>query len=50
MTRANCPQCKKLLIPAYGTGCVLLVGEFPGFEEVKRGVPFVGRTGDVLRA
>lgn len=52
MDRARCPHCKKFLISPYGNpkSKILFVGEFPGWEEVKQGIPFIGKTGDVLRA
>lgn len=48
--RTPCKKCGKLLVPAAGPvkSKILLVGEFPGFEEVRQGIPFVGRTGEVL--
>lgn len=50
MSRLACPHCGKLLVMPAGTASspILLVGEFPGVEEIKSGVPFVGKTGDVL--
>lgn len=50
MSRPQCPQCGKLLVSPAGmrSSEILLVGEFPGVEEIKVGVPFVGRTGEVL--
>jgi len=45
-----CPKCKRLIVPAYGPeGGILLVGEFPGDEEMRHGIPFVGVTGNILR-
>jgi uracil-DNA glycosylase family 4 len=29
---------------------ILLVGEFPGYEEIKEGTPWCGKAGDVLHA
>ena len=51
MDREKC-KCGKLLIPAYGpsTSKILLIGEFPGMDEIMKGIPFIGRTGDILRA
>jgi uracil-DNA glycosylase family 4 len=50
--REKCPRCGKLLIAPAGppSSKILLVGEFPGVEEIKQGRPFIGKTGDVLRA
>lgn len=49
--RDHCPQCNRALVKPNGPvdADVLIVGEFPGEEEVITGLPFVGRTGDVLR-
>lgn len=45
----TCPICGNLLIPVRGKGDILLVGEFPGEEEVMQNTPWVGKAGDVLR-
>lgn len=47
---AECPICGKRIVPASGRidSEILLAGEFPGAEEMMRGVPFVGETGKVL--
>jgi uracil-DNA glycosylase family 4 len=47
---ATCPICQQRIVPASGpiSSDVLLVGEFPGFEELQRGVPFVGEAGKIL--
>lgn len=50
--RNTCNSCKKKLLvePVGPLGAeILLVGEFPGYEEIRAGSPFVGRTGDVLK-
>ena len=49
--RQTCPVCGKLLVQPNGNlkSPILIVGEFPGLEEVKRGIAFVGRTGEVLQ-
>lgn len=49
--REACPHCGRMLIDAAGPkeAKILLVGEFPGYEEVRQGRPFVGRTGEVLQ-
>jgi DNA polymerase len=51
MSRAICPNCGHLLISSTGNikSPILLVGEFPGVEEIKQGRAFVGRTGEVLQ-
>jgi len=48
----TCPICgSKDLVPASGRekSKVLIVGEFPGLDEIKTGKPFSGATGGVLR-
>lgn len=52
MIRAKCHKCGKLLVTPYGNpkSNILLVGEFPGYEEIREGVPFCGRTGEVLKS
>lgn len=50
MKREQCPNCKKLLIEPIGTPGILLAGTYPGYDEVIRGIPFCGPTGDILRA
>jgi uracil-DNA glycosylase len=51
MNRNAC-KCGKLLIPPVGlsTSKVMLVGEFPGTAEIIKGIPFIGPTGDILKA
>ena len=46
----SCPKCGRKLVPASGPvkSLVLLIGEFPGWEEIKQGVPWVGKAGQVL--
>ena len=49
----TCPICKSNeCVPAGGNehSKVLLIGEFPGQDEVKSGKPFSGATGGVLKA
>lgn len=50
-TRDVC-KCGKLFIEPGGVpgGKILLVGEFPGREEIMKGIPFVGPTGEILKA
>src|SRR5688572_21558579 len=51
MIRQRCPQCTKLLISPYGINSpVLFVGEYPGYEEVREGLPLSGRLGDILQS
>lgn len=52
MNRQTCKKCGKLFIDAGGRpdSKILLVGEFPGRDETIKGVPFVGKTGDILKA
>lgn len=48
----TCPICKNTdCVPAGGkrNSKILLIGEFPGDDEVKSGKPFSGATGGVLR-
>ena len=48
----TCPICKSTdCVPASGkqNSKILLIGEFPGDDEVKSGKPFSGATGSVLR-
>ena len=50
MSRENCPICDRQMVATSGPPSeILLVGEFPGPEEVIKGVPFVGKAGDVLK-
>lgn len=49
----KCPVCKKSsdsgIVEPYGpVGHILVAGEFPGVEEINRGIPFVGSTGKIL--
>ncbi len=50
--REKCPLCGRSLIRQAGLASskILLVGEFPGKDEIIKGVPFIGKTGEVLRA
>ena len=52
MTRQACPICSNLLVLPVGLkdASILLVGEYPGVEEVKSGFCWVGRGGEVLRS
>lgn len=47
---ATCEVCGQRIVPASGPvdSDVLLVGEFPGRDELDRGVPFVGEAGRIL--
>ena len=47
----TCPVCNSDIVPAYGPldSPVLVVGEFPGEIEMQKGIPFVGKTGGILR-
>lgn len=49
--RDKCEICHRYLISPCGplNAEILLAGEFPGWEEIKQGTPFVGRTGEVLK-
>jgi len=48
--RITCAHCNTPLVLPYGDekSDILLAGEYPGVEEARRGVPFVGETGDIL--
>lgn len=50
--RQTCKICGKQLIPSYGptSSKILIAGEFPGTQEIIRGIPFIGKTGDILKA
>ena len=52
MVRQACPICSNLLVLPVGPkdASILLIGEYPGVEEVKSGFCWVGRGGEVLRA
>ena len=45
-----CPLWKKrtLAVPGEGSGKIMFVGEAPGVEEDRQGLPFVGRSGKFL--
>jgi uracil-DNA glycosylase family 4 len=47
----KCPKCDFTIVPPAGnkTSRILIAGEFPGAFEIQKRVPFVGRTGDILR-
>lgn len=49
--RKKCPNCDYLLVNPGGPSNaeILLVGEFPGIDEIRIGAPFVGKMGDILR-
>lgn len=47
-----CPVCGDTkCVPPFGneTSPILVVAEFPGIEEIKKGRPMIGKMGDVLR-
>ena len=49
--RGRCPHCNAMLVAPAGpsNAKVLLVGEFPGHNEIRQGRPFVGWAGDLLK-
>ena len=49
--RTPCADCGKLLVDPCGPprSPILLLAEFPGFYEVKSGVPWTGPAGDILK-
>jgi uracil-DNA glycosylase len=48
----TCEICNKPTIRDGGNvnSPIILAGEFPGMEEINKGVAFVGRTGEILKA
>ena len=51
-TQYKCPHCNtEDIVPASGNkdAEILIVGEFPGSEEIRTGKPFSGNTGTILR-
>lgn len=52
MNRTPCPKCHKMLVMPRGPekAKLLLIGEFPGYEEIRQGFPFVGNSGEILRS
>ena len=51
MKREECPVCGNLLVMPRGPedATVLLVGAYPGYEEMKSGIPWCGNAGKVLK-
>lgn len=51
MNETSCPYCGATLLHASGSphAEILIIGEFPGKDEIDIGKPFVGATGRVLR-
>ena len=49
--RTPCPDCGKLLVNPCGPpqAPILLLAEFPGYYEVKSGIPWTGPAGEVLK-
>jgi uracil-DNA glycosylase family 4 len=52
MQRPRCPHCNKKLVPPTGPedSDILLCGPFPGYKEIIKGVPWIGKVGDILKA
>lgn len=50
ITRPRCPICGAALVRVVGPkdSPLLLIGAYPGMEEVRSGIPWVGRAGEVL--
>jgi uracil-DNA glycosylase family 4 len=50
--REKCPICDDLLVSPMGPedSPVLLVGAYPGWEEVMSGIPWSGKAGEVLKS
>jgi len=51
MNETSCPHCGATLLHPSGSAKaeILIIGEFPGKDEIDVGKPFVGATGRVLR-
>ena len=51
MKRKECPICGELLVEPVGpeSSPILLVGAYPGWEEVRTGIPWTGPAGDVFK-
>lgn len=49
--RPTCKFCGNQIVPARGpiNAEILLVGEFPGYNELVAGAPFVGPAGEILK-
>lgn len=47
-----CPACGEPGVPPHGgkDSKILIIGEFPGDEEMEKGRPFIGPTGKVFKA
>lgn len=54
MSKANCDSCPlqgNVRVPTSNLGAkIAVVGEAPGYTEVAQGIPFVGQSGQLLRA
>jgi hypothetical protein len=51
MKRVKCPNCTLLLVEPVGPvrASLLLVGEFPNYDDVRNGVVGTGKVGEILR-
>lgn len=51
MKRNSCPTCGKLFVEPYGfaKATILVVGEYPGYNDTKEGIPFSGDSGNVIK-
>mgnify|MGYP001566956512 FL=1 len=49
--REECPKCGRMLVLPSGPvkSKILIAGEFPGFEEIRQGTPWIGKAGEILR-
>lgn len=52
MSRDLCTVCENMLVEPSGPSesPILIAGEFPGYQEVMEGKPFVGKAGEVLKS
>ena len=46
----ECPVCgNEQCVPMVGDGKIMLLGSFPGRDEIAQGTPYVGGAGEILR-
>ena len=52
LTCAHCPLCRTRNLPVVGRGSheadIMVIAEAPGAQEDQQGIPFVGRSGEIL--
>jgi uracil-DNA glycosylase family 4 len=51
MNREECPICRELLVSPIGPtdAPLILIGAYPGWEEIRSGTPWIGNAGEVLK-